>query len=89
MEKVIEILQNINDAILVNFWNKVFPFLDKEWVIIYTSILLILAIFLLVGIFCCFRRFPKFFLFLVILVAIICLGSYFIIYKDCGNIILI
>jgi hypothetical protein len=81
MEKVIEFLHTVNDVIYMNFWSKVFPFLQNEWCIIYALILFILSIFLIVGIITCFKRFPKFFLFLIILIAIICVASYFLIYK--------
>ena len=81
MEKVIEFLHTVNDVIYMNFWSKVFPFLKNEWCIIYALILFLLSIFLIVGIIMCFKRFPKFFLFLTILIAIICVASYFLIYK--------
>ena len=69
------------DTVLGQYVDKVLEILSKGWNIIYVGAALILTILLLAGLITALRKFPKFFLFLVFIVAIFCALSFFFYYK--------
>ena len=59
----------------------VMDFLQKDLSIIYAAIAIVLAIIIIAGLIACFRKIPKLFITILIILSIICLVWYFVVYK--------
>ena len=56
-------------------------FFQKDLSIIYAAIAIVLLIVIIAGLITCFRKMPKFFVTILIILAIICTVWYFVVYK--------
>ena len=84
MEKITEILTNLTEKIngfIKPLWDKLLELLSKEMYILYGACAILLAVIVLAGIIACFRKIPKFFIFLIILLGIIVAIWFFLVYK--------
>ena len=82
MEKIKEFFQMINNF-LQPVLSKITGFFGKDWNIIYAGIFLVILLLALIGLIRALIKFPKTFIFILILIAAFCVASYFLIYK--GN----
>jgi len=80
MEKVKQIIEQI-DAFLKPYIDKLIGFLSREQYIIYGAIGVLLVFLVLFGLFTFLKKFPKTFLFLVIILSAAALIAYFLSYK--------
>lgn len=69
------------DKILGEYVNTFIELLQGKFNIIYVGIALIVAILILTGLIAALKKFPKFFLFIVFMIAVFCALAYFIYYK--------
>ena len=84
MEKITEILTNLTDKIngfIKPLWDKVLDLLNKEMYILYAAVAILLVVIVLAGIIACFRKIPKFFIFLIIILGIVVAVWFFLVYK--------
>lgn len=80
MEAIKDLFSNI-DAYISKFWNVFLGFCEKEYYTVYAGIVFIAALLMLIGLFTALKKFPKFFIFVVLLVGAFCAAAYFIYYK--------
>lgn len=84
LEKVKEFLNPYSDKVSEFVepgvsWLK--DFLQKDLSVIYAAIAIVLAIVIIAGLITCFRKMPKLFTTILIILSIICLVWYFVVYK--------
>lgn len=84
LEKVKEFLNPYSDKVSEFIepgvsWFK--DFLQKDLSIIYAAIAIVLVIVIIAGLITCFRKMPKLFITILIILSIICLVWYFVVYK--------
>lgn len=80
MEGIKSFFENI-DEVLMNYWAHISYFFQQEMYTIYCGIFIIIALLSIVGLIVSLKKFPKLFLFILIIVAIFCSISYLMIYK--------
>jgi uncharacterized membrane protein len=80
MEKIKQIIEQI-DTFLKPYIDKLIAFLSREQYVIYGAIGVLLVLLVLFGLFTFLKKFPKTFLFLVIILSAAALIAYFLTYK--------
>lgn len=80
MEKVKEIFNLIGGYIEMGL-NHVLDFLSKDLYILYGAIGVLLVIIVIAGLIACFKKIPRLFIGLIVLLAIIVVAWYFLVYK--------
>lgn len=69
------------DEIVEPVITKIIEFLFKGYNVIYLAIAIVLLIVLISGLVTCFKKFPKFFFILIIILSLISVLWYFFVYK--------
>jgi len=84
MEAIKTFLGNITDqinAVIQPLWDQLLSFLGQGMYVLYGAIAIVLAILILAGLIACFKKIPKFFFTIVVLLAIVVAVWYFLVYK--------
>lgn len=84
LDKVKEFLNPYSDAVrefIQPGISWLMDFLEKDLSVIYASIAIVLLIVLIAGLIACFKKMPKFFITIILILAIISTVWYFVIYK--------
>lgn len=84
MDAIKNFVTNINDklgAILEPILQKIADFLEKQYYLVYGAIALLLVFLVLPGLFTMLKKAGKFFIFLLVLLAIVVALWYFFVFK--------
>lgn len=84
MDAIKEFIQNITEkanGFIQPVWDKIMGFLNSDMYVLYGAIAIVLAIIVLAGLIACFRKIPKLFITIIILLGIVVVIWYFFAYK--------